>query len=48
MVNLDIYCTSTHYFNLLDKLTSYIKPFGLVNHSYPKHRIIELDYEFKN
>ena len=41
MVNLDIYCTSIHYFNLLDKLPSYIKPLGLGNRTYPKHWLTE-------
>jgi len=41
MVNLDTYCTSIHYFNLLDKLPSYIKPLGLGNHTYPKHWLTE-------
>ncbi len=45
MVNLDIYCTSIHYFNLLDKLPSYIKPLGLGNRTYPKHWLTEQNGE---
>ena len=45
MVNLDIYCTSLQYFNLLDKLPSYIKPLGLGNRTYPKHWLAEKDGE---
>ena len=41
MVNLDIYCTTIHYFNVLDKLPSYIKPLGLGNANYPKHWLTE-------
>ena len=45
MFNLDIYCTSLQYFNVLDKLPSYIKPLGLGNHTYPKHWLAEKDGE---
>ena len=41
MPNLDIYCFSMKYFNLLDKLPSYIKPFGLGNNNYPEHWLTE-------
>ena len=41
MVNLDIYCTTIHYFNVLDKLPSYIKPLGLGNTNYPNHWLTE-------
>ena len=41
MVNLDIYCTTIHYFNILDKLPSYIKPLGLGNNDYPDHWLTE-------
>ena len=34
MFNLEIYCTALQYFNVLDKLPSYIKPLGLGNHTY--------------
>ena len=45
MVNLDIYCTTIHYFNVLDKLPSYIKPLGLGNNNYPKHWLSEKNGE---
>ena len=41
MPNLDIFCFSMKYFNLLDKLPSYIKPFGLGNNNYPEHWLTE-------
>ena len=41
MPNLDIYCFSMKYFNLLDKLPSYIKPFGLGNNNYPEKWLTE-------
>ena len=41
MPNLDIYCFSMKYFNLLDKLPSCIKPFGLGNNNYPEHWLTE-------
>ena len=45
MFNLDIYCASLQYFNVLDKLPSYIKPLGLGNHTYPKHWLAETNGE---
>ncbi len=45
MVNLDIFCTTIHYFNVLDKLPSYIKPLGLGNNNYPKHWLNEKNGE---
>ena len=41
MINLDIYSTTGHYFNVLDKLPSYIKPLGLGNNNYPDHWLKE-------
>ena len=41
MSNLEIYCTSIQYFNILDKLPSYIKPLGLGNNNYPDHWLKE-------
>ena len=41
MINLDIYCTTGHYFNVLDKLPSYIKPLGLGDNNYPDHWLNE-------
>ena len=35
MFNLEIYCTALQYFNVLDKLPSYIKPLGLGDNNYP-------------
>ena len=37
MLNLDIYCTTIRYFNVLNKLPSYIKPLGLGNATYPNN-----------
>ena len=45
MFNLEIYCTALQYFNVLDKLPSYIKPLGLGNHTYPKHWLAETNGE---
>ena len=45
MPNLDIYCFSMKYFNLLDKLPSYIKPFGLGNNKYPENWLTEQNGE---
>ena len=45
MFNLDIYCTSLQYFNVLDKLPSYIKPLGLGNANYPNHWLTEKNGE---
>ena len=45
MVNLNIYCTTIHYFNVLDKLPSYIKPLGLGNTNYPNHWLTEKNGE---
>ena len=41
MINLDIYSTTGRYFNVLDKLPSYIKPLGLGNNNYPDHWLKE-------
>ena len=41
MFNLEIYCTAIQYFNVLDKLPSYIKPLGLGNNNYPGHWLKE-------
>ena len=41
MFNLEIYCTALQYFNVLDKLPSYIKPLGLGNNNYPDHWLKE-------
>jgi len=45
MINLEIYCTSIQYFNILDKFPSYIKPLGLGEGSFPKHWLKEQDGE---
>ena len=41
MFNLEIYCTAIQYFNILDKLPTYIKPLGLGNNNYPDHWLKE-------
>ena len=56
MFNLEIYCTSLQYFNVLDKLPPYIKPLGLGNRKFPKHwltetngeNIVDLKYHISN
>ena len=45
MSNLEIYCTSIQYFNILDKLPSYIKPLGLGNNDFPEHWLTEKNGE---
>ena len=45
MPKLDIYCFSMKYFNLLDKLPSYIRPFGLGNNNYPENWLTEKNGE---
>ena len=45
MPNLDIYCFSMKYFDLLDKLPSCIKPFGLGNNNYPEKWLTEQEGE---
>ena len=45
MVNLEIYCTTLQYFNVLDKLPSYIKPLGLGKYHFPKHWLSEQNGE---
>ena len=45
MSNLEIYCTSTKYFNIIDKLPSYIKPLGLGNADFPAHWLTEKNGE---
>ena len=37
MINLNIYCMAIKYFRILDNLSSYIKPLGLGNNTFPKH-----------
>ena len=41
MVKLNIYCTTIQYYNVLDKLPSYIKPLGLGNFNYPENWLSE-------
>ena len=41
MTNLNIYCLSLKYYQIIDKLPSYIKPLGLGNEEYPKHWLTE-------
>ena len=41
MPNLNLYCLSLKYYNLIDKLPSYIKPLGLGNEEYPEHWLAE-------
>ena len=41
MPNLNIYCLSLKYYDVIDKLPSYIKPLGLGNEEYPKHWLTE-------
>ena len=41
MTNLNLYCLSLKYYNLIDKLPSYIKPLGLGNEEYPEHWLAE-------
>jgi len=41
MVNLEIYCTTIKYLNILDKLPSYINPLGLGDNLYPVHWLNE-------
>jgi len=40
---LTVYCTTTKYFNVLDKLPSYIKVIGLGDGVFPKHWLSESD-----
>ena len=41
MPNLNIYCLSLKYYDVIDKLPSYIKPLGLGNEEYPEHWLTE-------
>tara|TARA_B100001123_G_C15265011_1_gene1008087 strand:+ start:947 stop:1762 length:816 start_codon:yes stop_codon:yes gene_type:complete len=41
MANIDIFCTTIKYFDVLEKLPSYIQPLGLGNENYPKHWLTE-------
>jgi len=45
MANLNIYCTTIKYFNVLDKLPPYIKPLGLGDFNYPEHWLSEKNGE---
>ena len=36
MKNLNIYCLSLKYYQVIDRLPSYIKPLGLGNEEYPE------------
>ena len=45
MANLDIYCTTIKYFNVIDKLPPHIKPLGLGNNVYPEHWLSENEGE---
>jgi hypothetical protein len=41
MKNLEIYCTSIKYYNIIDKLPAYIKPLGLGANTFPKHWLVD-------
>lgn len=41
MPNLNLYCLSLKYYNLIDKLPSFIKPIGLGDNKYPNHWFVE-------
>ena len=45
MPKINLYCLSLKYFNLIDKLPSFINPLGLGNESYPNHWCKEVDGE---
>ena len=45
MSNLNLYCLSLKYYNLIDKLPSYIKPLGLGTEKYPEHWLTEKNGE---
>ena len=41
MPNLNLFCLSLKYYNLIDKLPAYIKPLGLGTGKYPDHWLTE-------
>ena len=45
MPNLQVYCFTMQYFNLLDNLPTYIKPLGLGNNNFPGHWLTEKNGE---
>ena len=40
-MNINLYCLSFKYYNLVDKLPTFIKPLGLGSENYPSEWLIE-------